>query len=88
MKYDEVNHPSHYTDGSIEVIDYIFDKGWGEGFCKGNAIKYISRAGKKASASLEEKQKEKQDLQKAIWYINAWIEKGLDKKYAEESDKR
>ena len=42
---DKVNHPSHYTDGEIEVIDYIEDKGFG--YHLGNAVKYISRAGKK-----------------------------------------
>ncbi len=64
-KNDVVNHPSHYTDGKIEVIDYIEDKQLG--FCLGNAIKYISRAGKK------NKDKEVEDLQKAIWYINRRI---------------
>ena len=44
-KNDPVNHPSYYTDGKIEVIDYIKDKGLG--FSLGNAVKYISRAGKK-----------------------------------------
>ena len=65
-KNDPVNHPSHYTDGKIEVIDYIEDKGLG--FCLGNAIKYISRAGKK------DQSKEVEDLQKAIWYIQRKIE--------------
>lgn len=63
---DLVNHPSHYTDGKIEVIDYIEDKGLG--FCLGNAVKYISRTGKK------DQSKEVEDLQKAIWYINRKIE--------------
>lgn len=62
---DAVNHPSHYTDGKIEVIDYIEDKKLG--FCLGNAVKYISRAGKKNP------DKEVEDLQKAIWYINRRI---------------
>ena len=62
---DSVNHPKHYTDGKIEVIDYIEDKKLG--FCLGNAIKYISRAGKK------DKAKEIEDLKKAIWYINRRI---------------
>ena len=62
---DVVNHPSHYTDGKIEVIEYIEDKQLG--FCLGNAIKYISRAGKK------NKDKEIEDLEKAIWYINRRI---------------
>lgn len=64
-KEDVVNHPSHYTDGKIEVIDFIEDKNLG--FCLGNAVKYISRAGKK------NKDKEVEDLQKAIWYINRRI---------------
>ena len=55
---DAVNHPSHYTDGKIEVIEYIEDKGFG--YCLGNAIKYISRAGKKDPA------KEVEDLRKAV----------------------
>lgn len=65
VKEDVVNHPSHYTDGKIEVIEYIEDKNLG--FCLGNAIKYISRAGKK------NKDKEVEDLQKAIWYIERRI---------------
>lgn len=63
---DPVNNPSHYTDGSIEVIDYICDKFDIKSFCLGNAIKYISRAGKKNN--------EVEDLRKAIWYINHYIE--------------
>jgi ribosomal protein S6 len=58
---DMVNHPAHYTDGKIEVIEYIEDKKLG--YCLGNAIKYISRAGKK------DKAKEIEDLKKAAWYI-------------------
>lgn len=63
---DPVNNPSHYTDGKIEVIDYICDKFDSKSFCLGNAIKYISRAGKKNN--------EVEDLRKAIWYINHYIE--------------
>ena len=62
---DPVNRPSHYTDGKIEVIDYIEDKKLG--FCLGNAIKYISRAGKKDPS------KEVEDLRKAKWYIERRI---------------
>lgn len=69
--YDEVQSPKHYTDTKIEVIDYIEDKNLG--FCLGNAIKYISRAGRKSSAALNEKEKAIQDLEKAIWYINRRI---------------
>ena len=62
---DNVNHPSHYTDGKIEVIEFIEDKNLS--FHRGNAVKYICRAGKK------DPQKEIEDLQKAIWYINREI---------------
>lgn len=64
---DPVNHPSYYTDGNIEVIDFIEDKNLG--YHLGNAVKYISRAGKKS------KDTEIQDLKKAVWYINRRIEK-------------
>ena len=62
---DIINHPSHYTDGKIEVIEFIEDKKLN--YHRGNAIKYICRAGKK------DPQKEIEDLQKAIWYINREI---------------
>ena len=61
--HDPVNHPSHYTYGKIETIDYIEDKG--QGFNLGNAVKYISRAGHKYNTI--------EDLEKAIWYINREI---------------
>lgn len=64
---DIVNHPSHYTDGKIEVIDFIEDKGLN--FHRGNAVKYIARAGKKNP------EKEIEDLQKAAWYINREIKR-------------
>ena len=65
-KKESVNHPSHYNTGSIEVISAILD--WGLGFCLGNAVKYIARAGKKNKDTYVE------DLKKAIWYINKEIE--------------
>ena len=64
---DPVNRPAHYTDGKIEVIDFIEDKKLG--FCLGNAIKYISRAGKKDNNSYL------QDLKKAKWYLDREIAK-------------
>ena len=42
---DPVNHPSHYTTGSIEVIDFIEDQKLP--YHLGNTVKYICRAGKK-----------------------------------------
>ena len=47
---DNVNHPSHYTFGKIEVMDYIEDKLSDvecEGYFVGNIIKYVSRFRKK-----------------------------------------
>ncbi len=67
MDYDNVNRPAHYTDGSIEVIDFIEDKKLG--YHLGNAVKYISRAGKK------DPEKTAEDLRKAVWYLNRYIEK-------------
>lgn len=57
---ENVNHPAHYNSGGIEVIDVIED--WGLGFCLGNALKYIRRAGRKTNDPTE-------DLKKAQWYI-------------------
>ena len=69
---DRVNSPKHYADGNIEVIDYIEDKNLG--FCLGNAIKYISRAGKKQDFEGQDRDKKIiEDLSKARWYINRRI---------------
>lgn len=65
MEHDNVNHPQHYTDGSIEVLDFIEDKKLN--YHRGNAIKYICRAGKKS------KETEIEDLQKAVFYLNREI---------------
>ena len=64
---DNVNHPAHYTGGKIEVIDFIEDKELG--FHLGNAVKYISRAGRKNPDKTVE------DLRKAAWYINRQIQR-------------
>lgn len=63
---DPVNKPAHYTDGKIEVIEFIEDKKLC--FCLGNAVKYISRAGKK------DPDKTIEDLKKAKWYIERKIQ--------------
>lgn len=63
---DPVNHPAHYTTGKIEVIDFITDKKLD--FCRGNAVKYIVRAGLKDPA------KEIEDLKKARWYLDHYIQ--------------
>lgn len=64
--FDPVSKPSHYTEGrKYEPIDVIED--WELGFHLGNALKYISRAGRKDPA------KEIEDLKKAGWYIERRI---------------
>ena len=65
IKNDPINHPSHYTSGKIEVIDFLEDQNFP--FHLANAVKYISRAGKKDPSKTVE------DLRKAIWYLNRYI---------------
>lgn len=60
---DVINHPSHYTRGKIEVIDFIEDQQLP--YHLGNVIKYIARAGYKGD-KLE-------DLKKARWYLDRYI---------------
>lgn len=66
-KDDPVNHPTHYTDGGIETIDFIEAKRLG--YHLGNVVKYICRAGKKGTNM------GLQDLQKARWYLDRAIYK-------------
>lgn len=60
-----VDHPRHYQGKNFEVIDIIND--YSLNFELGNAIKYILRADKKGN--------KKQDLEKAIWYLNHELSK-------------
>lgn len=63
-EYDAVNHPSHYNAfPGVEVIELTQHLN----FCKGNAVKYLARAGLKDPA------KEIEDLRKAIWYVEREI---------------
>ena len=68
QKSSNVNHPNHYLkDSGHEVIDVI--EAWNLNFNLGNAVKYIARAGKK------DPKKYKEDLNKAVWYINNQLNK-------------
>lgn len=60
---DNVNHPVHYggADNPYEAIKVI--EAWKLNFHVGNAVKYLSRLGKKEGSTVQE------DLQKAIWYL-------------------
>lgn len=66
-----IGHPSYYgSDTTYETIKVI--EAWQLDFCLGNAVKYISRAGKK------DPDKEIEDLQKAMWYIQRRIDQLKD----------
>jgi len=68
MKNDPVTHPSHYTSGKIEVIDFITDQNLD--FCLGNVVKYVSRAGKKEEEGKTIIEKQVEDLKKARFYLD------------------
>ena len=64
---EAVNHPPHYNQGNIEVIDAIED--WGLDFNAGNVVKYVARHQHKAEPL--------EDLKKARWYLDRII-KGIE----------
>lgn len=66
---EHVNNPEHYggKDNPYEAIKVI--EAWDLGFCLGNTVKYISRAGKKNP------EKHIEDLEKACWYLKREIKK-------------
>jgi len=66
MKFDPVTKPQHYAGSKIEVIEAI--EAWGIGYCLGNVIKYVARAGKKDPS------KHIEDLKKAMWYLQREIQ--------------
>jgi len=59
-----VDHPDHYQGGKFEVIDIIED--FKLGFHLGNVVKYVLRAGKKDATV--------QELEKARWYLDRYIQ--------------
>ena len=66
--FDPIN-PTHYQIGGIETINYLEAKLTPEefkGYCKGNSIKYLSRAGYKGE--------ERDDYKKAAWYLDRLLE--------------
>lgn len=72
FKKELVNHPQHYggKDNPYEAIKVI--EAWKLGFCLGNTVKYISRAGKKDDTI--------QELEKALWYLKREIKNLKDAK--------
>lgn len=66
----KIHHPPHYTENrQYEPIAVIED--WALNYHLGNAVKYISRAGRKDDYET--------DLKKAIWYIEREIERAKGK---------
>lgn len=66
---DNVNHPAHYTQGTIECIDAMtaaFGADNVAEYCIMNAFKYLWRH--------KLKNKPIEDLKKAIWYLNKSVE--------------
>ncbi len=61
---DNVNHPAHYKAGGVETIDFIEAKDLN--YRLGNVVKYVARAGRKATDPIE-------DLKKARWYLDREI---------------
>ena len=72
---DNVNHPSHYTQGAIECIDAIKEATKGlfgiEAVCTGNIIKYVWRWKFKNGV---------EDLRKADWYLQRLIKEATSNK--------
>ena len=69
---DAVNHPAHYADKAIEVIDYIRDTLTAEefiGYCNGNVLKYVSRWQKKGGV---------EDLHKAQVYLGWAVQRAVE----------
>jgi len=67
--YPKIDHPKHYNAGKFETIDVIED--WSLDFHCGNAIKYISRHKYKDNPA--------QDIEKAVWYLNRYLQIFKDK---------
>ena len=73
---DNVNHPAHYETNGIECIDAMVASQGAEAvrnYCVCNAFKYIWRH--------QHKGKSDEDIQKAIWYLNRYLNlyEGTDK---------
>lgn len=70
-EYEEVNHPQHYNNYDVEVIDMmerVFGRSQTATFCKLNAFKYRMRAGTKPGQAVYK------DLDKERWYLNKFNE--------------
>jgi hypothetical protein len=66
MTTDPIDHPPHYNQNGVEVINVV--EAFALNFNRGNALKYLLRAGKKPGAN------ELVDLQKSRWFITREID--------------
>lgn len=69
-KKEEINHPDRYAGGKFECIDVMLDVFGADAvkhFCILNAFKYLWRSEKKNGI---------EDIRKAVWYLNKYIELG------------
>lgn len=71
MEQERVNHPDYYNKhpAGIECIDIIEHYR----FNIGTALKYLWRCGLKHEEGMTSKEKEIEDINKAIWYLNRRI---------------
>lgn len=70
---EEINHPDRYAGGKFECIDVMLDVFGADAvkhFCILNAFKYLWRSEKKNGI---------EDIKKAVWYLNKYIELGGEK---------
>jgi len=67
--HDPVKKPKHYTQGEIEVIDFVLDQKFD--YCEGNVVKYLCR--------YKYKGKPLEDLMKARTYLDRLIEREIAK---------
>ncbi len=80
---DSINHPRCYNVGGVEVIDAIWEWGYGEAFCVGNVIKYLVRYKHKNTGVidlLKFNELQIEDLEKAQFYLDYVIEKLKERK--------
>ena len=66
VSFDPVERPAHYNHGKFEVIDVIEDWGLDKNYFLGNVIKYVARSSHKGN--------EAEDLKKARFYLNRYID--------------
>ena len=67
---EEINHPDRYAGGKFECIEVMLDVFGTDAvkhFCILNALKYLWRSEKKNGV---------EDIKKAVWYLNKYIELG------------